>query len=177
MSYPELIETEGLTLRRPTEADADAYTAIWSDPTVWEALRVCEDPDPAKAAAESLAKQLHHWDEHGFGLWGAIPAGEGAPVGWVGAWYPNFMPAVLGETEIGWTLRAPFRGRGHATQGAGLAIACAFEHHAPDRVVSLISPGNAASAAVANRLGMREAGEGTTDLGMTLRIFELPRTG
>jgi len=177
LSYPELIETERLTLRRLSEADAGAYDAIWSDPSVWDALSPRPDGDPAAAAVRSLDKQVRHWDEHGFGLWGAIPAGEQAPVGWIGAWYPDFVPDVRGEIEIGWTLRAPFRGRGYATEGAREAVAAAFEHHGPDRVISLIAPGNDPSAAVAARLGMRQVTEAQTDLGILLRVFELPRPG
>ena len=175
MAYPELIETERLTLRRLTEADAGAYQSIWSDPTVWDALSSDADVDPATAATRSLDKQVRHWDEHGFGLWGAVPAGESMPVGWIGAWYPDFVPDVRGEIEIGWTLRAPFRGQGHATEAARQAIAAAFKYQRPERVISLIAPGNDPSAAVASRLGMHQATEAQTDLGVILRVFELPR--
>ncbi len=72
LAYPELIKTERLTLQRLTEAHAGAYHSIWSDPTVWGALSSDAGADPATAATRSLDKQVRHWDEHGFGLWGAI---------------------------------------------------------------------------------------------------------
>jgi RimJ/RimL family protein N-acetyltransferase len=175
MAYPERIETNRLTLRRMTGDDADAYAAIWTDPTVWIALRSSEDDDPREAAAKSLAKQLRHWDEHSFGLWVVAPTGEPEPIGWIGAWYPDFVPDVRGEIEIGWTLRESHRGQGYATEGAREAIAAAFEHFEPERVISLIAPTNEPSAAVAARLGMHQATEATTDLGLILRVFELPR--
>jgi RimJ/RimL family protein N-acetyltransferase len=173
--YPERIETERLTVRRLTPADADAYTAIWSDPTVWDILHSEADRSPPEAAHRSLSKQVAHWDEHSFGLWGVLPASEPQPVGWVGAWYPDFVPDVLGEIEIGWTLRAPYRGHGYATEAARLAAAAAFEHLQPERIISMIAPGNDPSAAVAKRLGMRHASDAQTELGLTLRIFELPQ--
>lgn len=177
MSYPELIETERLTLRRIRPTDAEAYRDIWSDRSVWESLRASDEDDPLEVAAASHAKQVRHWDEHGFGLWAVVPSGEPTAVGWVGAWYPDFVPDLRGEIEIGWTLRTPFRGQGYATEAAQRAIDAIFEHHNPDRVISLISPTNAPSAAVAARLGMRQATEAQTEHGLILRVFELRRGG
>jgi RimJ/RimL family protein N-acetyltransferase len=172
--YPDNIDAGSFTLRRWKPADADAYTAVWTDPSVWAALRATEDADPEATAAKSFAKQIRHWDQHGFGLWALTPEGEEAPAGWVGAWYPDFVPDVAGEIEIGWTLRSPYRGRGYATEAARHAIDATFEHTSPNRVISLIAPSNAPSAAVAARLGMRQSGEAQTELGVILRIFELP---
>lgn len=175
MSYPELIQTDRLTLRRLTDADAEAYAAVWSEPAVWEALRSAADANPGLAAERSLSKHVRHWDEHGFGLWAVVPQDESELVGWVGAWYPDFVPDVLGEIEIGWTLRAPFQGKGYATEAARHAIASTFEHQDKERVISMIAPANDASAAVAGRLGMTHAYDAQTEVGDTLRIFELPR--
>lgn len=150
--------------------------ATWSDRAVWEALRPGDPGDPAGAAAESHAKHVRHWDEHGFGLWVVVPRGESEPVGWTGAWYPDFVPEVRGEIEVGWALRRAYWGRGLATEAARHAIATAFEHLAPDRIISLIAPANERSAAVARRLGMRHATTAATDHGVQLRVFELPRS-
>lgn len=175
MDYPEHVETARLTLRRIEPGDAEAQLAIWSDPDVWAALRAGEDADPRATAERSHARQLRHWEQHGFGLWAVIPRGAGEPVGWAGAWYPDFVPAVRGEIEIGWTLRRPFWGHGYATEAARAAITHTFDRLAPARVISLIAPENDRSAAVAARLGMRQAGSGETEQGVTLRIFELWR--
>lgn len=76
-------------------------------------------------------------------------------MGWIGASHPDFVEGLGGEVEIGWTLRAEFRGRGLATEGARAAVDTAFAHLDVPRVISLIGPANAASMAVARRLGMR----------------------
>jgi RimJ/RimL family protein N-acetyltransferase len=165
MAYPEEVTTARIMLRRWTAADADARVAIWSDPDVWAALRPGEPGDPVQAAAESQAKQLAHWEKHGFGLWAVVPRGEQEPVGWVGAWYPDFVPEVRGEIEIGWTLRRPFWGRGLATEAARKAVAATFEHLEPERVISLIAPENDRSA----------AGAATTEGGIVLNIYALAR--
>jgi RimJ/RimL family protein N-acetyltransferase len=173
--YPEEETTARLTLRRWTPEDAAAQAAIWSDPEVWTALRSRETDDPRKAAARSLARHLAHWEKHGFGLWAVVPRGEDEPVGWAGAWYPHFVPELRGEMEIGWTLRRDYRGRGLATEAARRAVATAFEHLGPDRVISLIAPTNQPSASVAARLGMRRAGATTSDHEIALDVYELAR--
>jgi RimJ/RimL family protein N-acetyltransferase len=85
------------------------------------------------------------------------------------------VPDVVGEIEIGWSLRRSFWGRGLATEGARQAVAAAFQHLEPDRVISLIAPSNDRSAAVARRLGMRQSSTAATNQGVELRVFELPR--
>jgi RimJ/RimL family protein N-acetyltransferase len=184
VSYPEQLETPRLLLRRWRPDDAQALTAIWNDPDVWESLSSDADKDPRAAAATGLQRYLHHWERHGFGLWAVIPRDDGAadagehrpPIGWIGAWYPDFVPDLAGEIEIAWTLRTPFWGRGLATEGARTAVSTTFDHLGPPRVISLIAEGNDRSAAVATRLGMHRAGETTTDLGDTLRVYSLSRT-
>ncbi len=105
----------------------------------------------------------------------AIPrdAPDRLPVGWIGAWYPDFVPAVVGEIEIGWTLRRPWWGRGLATEGARAAAATAFEHLAPARVISLIAPANHRSASVAVKLGMIHASDAITVEDVHMHVYEL----
>ena len=173
MPYPEHVETERLALRRPREHDRGAWLGIWGDPAVWRSLAPDGRPDPGRALAR-FDHHLRHWDEHGFGLWLAEERATGVVAGWVGASHPDFVPELRDEIEIGWALRAPFHGRGLATEAAGAAIHAAFEHLAPARVVSLVGPGNDASVAVATRLGMRPGGRARhADGGMALAVYEL----
>lgn len=177
MDYPEHAETPRLLLRRWRPSDADAVAVIWSDPAVRDALHPGDDRDPAVIAAGSHAKQVRHWETRGFGIWMATlrDAPTEPPIGWVGAWYPDFVPAVTGDIEIGWTLRRPWWGRGLATEGGRLAIATAFEHLGPPRVISLIAPANARSASVATKLGMHHDSTARSVEDVTLRVFALPR--
>src|SRR5215211_36895 len=173
INYPELIETDRLTLRRWREEDADAYAAIWADPHVWRALAGGSSADPTEVARDALARQLRHWADLDYGLWAAIPDDADEPVGWIGAWRQMVAPALDGEIEIGWTLRSPWWHRGLATEGARLAIDTAFEHLDIPRVISLIHPQNDRSAAVALRLGMTHVSETPNRDGIPLRVFAL----
>ena len=175
VAYPELVETARLRLRRWRHDDAAAAAAIWADAAVWDVLGAGHDRGRAQVAASSHSRQAGHWDDHGFGFWLIEAAGQPGVVGWCGAWYPDFVPDLRGEIEIGWTLRRPFWGRGYATEAARAAVATTFEHLEPARVISLIAPGNHRSAAVATRLGMRLAGDTRTERDLTLGVYELAR--
>jgi RimJ/RimL family protein N-acetyltransferase len=161
-------------LRRWRPSDAAAYAAIWEDEHVRRALAPGRPVAPADAAAAGLARQLRQWERDGFGLWAAIPHdSDGTPVGWIGAWRQDVAPELAGEIEIAWTLRRPWWGRGLATEGAELAVAVAFEHLRPPRVVSLIAAGNDRSVAVALRLGMSYGGETHHREGPPLAVYAL----
>jgi RimJ/RimL family protein N-acetyltransferase len=174
MPYPVEVETPNLLLRRWLDSDATAVAAIWADPAVRLALRGEQAGDPEELAAASHRKQLRHWAAHGFGLWIALARDSGEVIGWIGAWYPDFVPELEGEIEIGWTLRRSHWGRGLATEGARAAVATAFEHLTSTRLISLIAPENHRSAAVATRLGMIHHAFTATRDGLTLRVFALP---
>jgi RimJ/RimL family protein N-acetyltransferase len=157
VAFPERVETERLVLRRWRERDRGAWLAIWSDPTVWRALRPDLGPDSPHALAR-FDHHLRHWSDHGFGLWALEDRASRTIGGWAGAAHPTFVPELAEEVEVGWTLRAPYRGRGLATEGAAAALAAAFEHLDVGRVVALVERSNRPSARVARRLGMRAGG-------------------
>jgi RimJ/RimL family protein N-acetyltransferase len=173
VAFPDRVETERLTLRRFTDDDQDAFAAIWADPCVRAALDPAGALDPAEVP-ERYARHLAHWREHGFGLWAAYERGDEEVAGWIGATHPGFVPELRDEVEIGWTLRRPYWGRGLATEGAAAAAAAALAHLRPGRLVSLITPANRRSIAVARRLGMRDAGGVRHgERGFELRVYAL----
>jgi RimJ/RimL family protein N-acetyltransferase len=61
-------------------------------------------------------------------------------------------------TEVGWLLGAGWWGHGYATEAARASIGWAFANLEIDELVSLIHPSNAASIAVAERIGERYRG-------------------
>ena len=75
-----------------------------------------------------------------------------------------------GAVEVGWHLHPDYQGRGLATEAAR-ALLSAAARAGCERVLALTDPDNAASRAVAGRLGL--ADEGLTDrwLGLTMRQF------
>jgi RimJ/RimL family protein N-acetyltransferase len=78
-----------------------------------------------------------------------------------------------GDTEIGWRLRRAAWGKGYATEGAVAVRDQAFETLGITSLVSLIQPGNAASARVAEKLGMRPDGHGRGAHGESVVVHRL----
>jgi len=163
------LATDRLLLRRYAEADAPFLLDLHSRPDVqrWLGSGVVQ-ADPAQAVARAARyAALDHpvrgiWaiaDRDGGRLLGTLllrdlpasadPVGDDDPA-------PRDVPDD-GETEIGWHLHPDAWGRGVATEAARRVLA-----HAADaglaRVLAVTNPANAASQAVARRIGMRGLG-------------------
>jgi RimJ/RimL family protein N-acetyltransferase len=174
--YPRRTETERLLLRRWEAGDLDLYRSIWGDGGIRAVLHPGGEPD-AEYVDSRFRRQVEHWDRHRFGLWLAIDRESGEAAGWIGAWYPDFIPELVGEIEIGWTLRRRFWGRGLATEGARAALEAAFEHLDIDHVISIIAPSNARSIRVATKLGeQRRETVRHPEAGLELDVYELSRS-
>jgi RimJ/RimL family protein N-acetyltransferase len=75
-------------------------------------------------------------------------------MGRVGPWTPPGWPG----TEIGWTLHPDARGRGIGVEAARAAMDFACDALGWTDVIHIIDPDNAASAALAARLGSARRG-------------------
>jgi RimJ/RimL family protein N-acetyltransferase len=179
MPFPEEIQTPRLVMRRWREDDLPGIRSVWADPLVAGALRPGEAIDLDAVARATVERRMANWTRDGFGLLTLrLREGDGEIIGWSGAWRQDLARAYTGDVEVGWTLRSPWWGRGLATEAAHASMAAAFEHLGLERVISLIHPANAASTAVAERLGM--AREGTTPHnevpGLELVVYSLARS-
>jgi RimJ/RimL family protein N-acetyltransferase len=70
------------------------------------------------------------------------------------------MPEGWPGTEVGWSLRKEFTGKGYAFEAATAAIDWAFDTLGWAEVIHSIQPPNAASIALAERLGSTYRGPG-----------------
>ena len=137
------LRTDRLTLRAPQADDFAPFAA----------LAAADNPGflgglSRKDAAHAFAIEVAGWITHGTGKWTVALTADGTPVGMTGVVrFPHFP-----EPEIGWMLFPGHRGRGYATEAATAARDWAREAGIPS-LVSYVSPGNAASIAVAERLG------------------------
>jgi RimJ/RimL family protein N-acetyltransferase len=144
------LTTERLTLRGWRDDDLDAYAEITADP---EVMRFMGGALDRAATWREIALFAGHWDLRGFGLW--VVEREGALIGRVGLWQPEGWPGL----EVGWLLGKHAWGHGYATEAALATVGYAWDELGADRLISLIAPDNVASQRVAERLGMRSAGE------------------
>lgn len=147
------LETARLTLRPPLAEDLDGWAALAGDP---EATRYLGGPQPRAVAWRSLAAMAGAWALHGFGMFSVLDKETGAWIGRVGPWRPEGWPG----TEIGWSLLRPAWGRGYAFEAASATMDWVVEQLGWSDVIHTIHPDNAASIALARRMGSESRGAG-----------------
>ena len=142
------MQTERLLLRQWRDDDVDAYARLVADPGV---MRYLADGTPGSRfdAWRAVMTYAGAWRLQGFAHWVVELRETGEFVGRAGPWYPATWPCL----EIGWTIDPRHQGRGYATEAGAVALRCAWQYLQPARLVSLVRPGNAPSAAVAVKLG------------------------
>ncbi len=147
MSFPAraTIETARLILRQPVPRDVDAAVAFY----VSERAQYSGGNVPMSHAFRNFASILGHWQIRGFGLWAITTRDSDAILGLAGPYYPHGWP----ETEIGYVLFDGAEGHGFATEAARATITDARSRLGWGEIVHYISPENARSIAVAERLG------------------------
>lgn len=138
-----VLVTPRLRLRPWTRADWPAYAAMLASP---RAAGMGGAIGPL-AAWGWLCAEVGGWALTGTG--GLAIERDGALLGGVSF---NDLP-TFPEYELGWMLFDGHEGQGFATEAATTFRAWIAEAPRPASLVSYVSPGNAASRAVAERLG------------------------
>jgi RimJ/RimL family protein N-acetyltransferase len=145
-----VIETGRLKLRMWREADIEPNTAMLADPA--SGRFITSDGKPITDAFvgwRNAAIMAGHWVLHGVGMFAVEEKSTGRFVGRVGPWSPPTWP----DFEIGWGIASDFRGKGYAVEAARASIDWAFATFEIEQVIHCIDRENAASQAVARKLG------------------------
>jgi RimJ/RimL family protein N-acetyltransferase len=137
-----------------TAEHTPALTAINAQPEVTRFLGLGAPMTAAESRAQSQ-RFAEHWDTYGFGLWALVEKDSGATVGFTGLSHPVTFTELAGEVEVGWRLDRAAWGRGYATEAGREALRAGLEELGLPELISIIHPANAASLAVARRLGLR----------------------
>jgi RimJ/RimL family protein N-acetyltransferase len=145
------LRTERLLLRAWRAADHEPFARLNADPRVMEFF-----PAPlSRAESDALADRIEaHFAKHGFGLYAAELAADGAFIGFIGLSVASFEAHFTPCVEIGWRLAAEYWGRGLATEGAWEAVRYSFGELDLDSLVSMTAPANQPSRRVMEKLGM-----------------------
>lgn len=149
-----VLQTERLTLRRPEAGDFDDWAAFCADP---DTMRFLGGAQNRATAWRTMCTMAGAWDVRGFSMFSVIERVSGRWIGRIGPWQPEGWPG----TEIGWGLSAEFAGKGYALEAARAAMDYAFDTLGWDAVIHTIHPDNAASIALAERLGSTNGGRVT----------------
>ncbi|MGP3968880.1 GNAT family N-acetyltransferase [Streptomyces sp. 6N223] len=161
-----MITTRRLLLRPLTQADLAAFVALHADERVNRFVGAFTE----ERARQRLAEIEGQWAERGHGLGAVELRSTGEFVGRCGLnhWAP------FDEVEAGWTLRAEAWGHGYATEAARAWIEWGFARLDVPYLTAMIHPGNAASAAVARRLGFAPRREDEL-FGKPVTVYALDR--
>lgn len=155
------LDTERLCLHPPTRKDAEAMHELFADPVVMRGLNrePVSDLDETRAMIEG---GVDGWRTDGVGPFILETAGDLRIVGQAGlmifdrrGWTPSTWSSAgsHAQPELGWSLLRAYWGFGYATEAAAAIRDWAYETQPIDVLVSLISPDNARSQRVAERLG------------------------
>lgn len=146
---PPVIRTGRLVLRGLDARDFDAFADFFGS----ERSRFVGGPLDREMAWKVLARVIGHWTLRGYGTLGFAPKGSDGPaIGMAGPWFPEGWP----EPEIGWMLWDETReGQGYAHEAVEAVRAWTYRTLGWRTAVSFISPDNARSIALAERLGAR----------------------
>jgi RimJ/RimL family protein N-acetyltransferase len=156
-----VIETEHLTLRKPTLEDAPGAAELLADTDVMRWLG--GKTVPADDVPAVIEKWIARWDVNGCGPFSVLRREDGRWLGRVGilVWdtrgdwtHTTFADsAEFAQPELGWALTSEHWGQGYATEAARAVREWAYTDLGATRLVSLIDPANVASQRVAERLG------------------------
>ncbi|MBM2713252.1 GNAT family N-acetyltransferase [Mesorhizobium caraganae] len=135
-----------LLLRRPVETDLDFLVDLFSR---WEVVahRPAPVADTPQQSAARLARDIGHWDKHGYGRW-AVEA-DGKLVGFGGV----TLSADFDGLNLSYHLHPESWGYGYATELVTEALHAAFGPLHADRVIGLARAANPASRRVLEKCG------------------------
>jgi RimJ/RimL family protein N-acetyltransferase len=179
---PRLIiefETERLRMRQWRESDLAPFFALACDPQVMEFLLPLATRADSDAMVERIKTRIA---ENGWGLWAVEEKASGEFIGFTGLNVPAvalpFSPCV----EIGWRFARRAWGKGFASEAARGALQVGFGQLGLEEIVAFTVAGNLRSAAVMERIGMKEDAAGVFDHplvpeGHPLRQHRLYRLG
>lgn len=150
------LETDRLTLSAHALDDFADSAAMWADPEVTR--HIGGRPSTEEEVWARLLRYAGHWRLLGFGYWVIREKASGRFVGEAGFadFRRDLSPSFEGAPEAGWALAPWAHGRGYATEALGAVLGWGDRNFEGGRTVCMISPDNAPSLRVAQKLGYRE---------------------
>lgn len=155
MDHVEGFSTDRLTGERLRAEHLEDLCRLHRDPRVMATLSadgtVPRDVD--SQTEKALARNLEHWERHGFGLWLFRDKQDGRFVGRGGL--RRITLDEREEVELAYALGSEFWGRGLATEIALASVAIGFERLDLDDLVCFTLTTNLASQRVMQKAGFR----------------------
>lgn len=145
------LATGRLRLRRITLDDADLMFAVWNDPAFIRNVgdRGVRTEEQARKEIEAGALQLYA--EHGYGPYAIELRASGERIGICGL----FRRESLDDPDIGFALLPDYCRQGYGEEAALAVVEHARDDLALRTLTAIVSPDNAASIRLIEKLGLR----------------------
>jgi len=166
------IQTERLILRRFTPEDAAFIVRLLNEPSF-----VHNIGDRGVRTLEDAAKYLRDgpiasYARHGYGLWLAALKDTREPIGMCGLLKRDHLP----DPDIGYALLPEFCSRGYASEAAAAVLEVGWRELGMTRILAVVTPANAASIRLLEKLGFALAGTAPAQPGgAELALYEAHR--
>lgn len=144
------LETQRLLLRRITLEDADLMLAIWNDPAFVRFVGDRGVRTVAEARTAMTEGALRLFEQYGYGPYCVLQKSDGKRIGICGL----FRRDNLEDPDIGFALLPPYCGAGLASEAATAVVAHARDDLGIEILTAIVSPENAASIALIQKLGL-----------------------
>jgi [ribosomal protein S5]-alanine N-acetyltransferase len=148
----QTLYTPRLILRPFTEADADAFLALVSDPAILRYTGETPVSSVAEAAKILRARPLRDYQVHGFGRLACVLRDSGELIGFCGL---KKLEDLDQEIDIGYRFRPHAWGKGLASESAAAVYAHGKTVLGLTRIIALVMPENTGSVRVLEKLGLR----------------------
>ena len=144
------IETERLFLRRVTLDDSDLMLAVWNDPAFVRNVgdRGIRTTEQAHDAMQAGALKLY--EDYGYGPYSMVLKSDGSQIGICGL----FKRENLEDPDIGFAVLPEFCSMGYAGEAAFAVLAHARDDLGIHKVTAIVSPTNAPSIGLIEKLGL-----------------------
>jgi len=168
-----VLTTDRLTLTPVAVGDRDYLIPLWADADFTRHIM-------GRGLSEEevwfrLLRDMGHWQAKGYGNWSIRETDTGAYVGSVGVLdYRRDMTPAFDAPELGWGVVPAFQGQGLALEALHAALTWTDAYRLEPRTVCMISPDNAPSVRLAERVGYRPYAEADYR-GSAVTLFERPR--
>jgi len=155
MRISAIITTKRLRLRNWLASDVASYRKHCNTAAVMEYLGGAVPPRSVRA---EVMRYQWHQAKYGFTYWAVERKRDNALLGFSGIIVvPEAGSPLRGKLEIGWRIRADKWRRGYAYEASAAVIEWAGWEHPEEPLYARIHKDNAASQALARKLGMRRA--------------------
>ena len=169
-----ILRTARIVLTPMAWGDLRDLQALKADPRVF-AIMMGGVRRPERAA-EELAEDISFWARHGYGMWSARSAADGAFLGITGLMLRTDRPGNTAENAI--ALRFAFwpdvGGRGLAREAAGAALRFGSDIAGLERIIAVARESNFASRTILGGIGMVECDAFVRD-GHAMLMYESVR--